>query len=132
MVSFDSFLSRILHIGSVSIVFTHALSGYVYKSNTLTRPWVIPVLAAVALVSGLYNAGKARPSRFTKSGANKYRLSVYLKIPLLVAFTPTFDSIVGPKYSSIGKACVAVLLVILGTRARFLREGETLKQPDTY
>ena len=124
MVSPYAFLSRILHISGSSILLAHAWSPFWAESDIVfVHKFFVPCVSFVLLVSGLYNISRAKPSSFAK-GKLSYRLLTYSKILLLFCFTPTFQSWFGKN----GVAAAAVLLLFLGTNARFLRESQTLKQ----
>jgi hypothetical protein len=123
MVSPYAFLSRILHIGGGSILLAHSWSPFWVDSPIrVAHRFLVPGIALVMLLSGLYNISRAKPSSFA-SGSRLYRILTYSKILLLFVFTPTFESFAG-KY---GVALGGVLALFLGTNARFLRESQTLK-----
>ena len=128
MVRPDAFLSRILHMASGAIVFVNGVAPWVFKDTpTLSHRLLIPILCGVSLLTGLYNAGLARPSQWN-AGAGKYRAFVYAKIPLLFVFTPTF-TLMAAENAPIAQGGVAALFLILGAAARFTREANTLIKP---
>lgn len=121
-----AFVSRVTHTLSTGVLFSYAVGPFLWRggeSLALQTPLLLPVLAGLALLSGLYNAGRAQPSTFKRAGA--YRLAVYAKVPLLALFTPVAAQTLGER-TAVVRLAVAVLLYVLGARARFVREAETL------
>ena len=128
MVSVDAFMSRILHVGCAAILFTNTMSPYIFASPPImVHGLLVPILCAVALITGLYNQGLARPSTWV-SGASKYRTFVLLKIPLLFLLTPTASDLLGNR-AALAQSIAGALFVILGASARFTREANTLNAP---
>jgi hypothetical protein len=128
MVRVDAFLSRILHVSSAAVIFTTAMAPHVFATPpTPIHRLLVPILCGVALLTGLYNQGLARPSTWT-AGAAQYRTWVLSKIPLLFLLTPTAASLLG-EHASMAQSVAAVLFVILGALARFTREANTLAAP---
>ncbi len=118
-----AFFSRLAHLTAGAIVFAHALSPYwAAVPIVLSHRLLIPGLSLVALLSGLFNISRAKLSTW-RDNTTAYRLLTYGKIPLLFCFTPTFASWFGYR----GQAFAAVVLLFLGTNARFLRERHLLK-----
>lgn len=125
-----AFVSRVIHLISGALLFAHAWAPLIPQTlapqGFLPRGPTIPVLAFLSLAAGLFNAMRAAPSRFP-STAGSYRMAVYSKIPLLFVFTPTFASLTGDLFIPL-RAIAVLLMTVLGTRGRFVREAATLKQ----
>ena len=121
-----SFISRVLHLAGGSVAFAFATSFlYAKEASVFVSKAVLPSIYLVSLLTGLFNAHRAKPSAFTnKTAALWYRICVYGKIPLLLCLTPTFGAWAGVW----GQAFAAFLFLFLGTNARFIREGQTLRQ----
>lgn len=128
MASIDGFISRITHTLTGAFLFAYAIAPYTWTSAPkLSYGWLAPVAAALSVLSGLYNASKAKPKEFARPA--KYRWAVYGKLPFIVAFTPVFASYIGDEKAALVRVGVAVLMFIMGARARFIREAETLRVP---
>lgn len=131
MVSPDAFISRVMHTLAGAFLFAYATAPFVWAGTAplrLLHPWMAPVAAALSVLSGLYNASKARPKDFRNPA--KYRALVYAKLPFIVAFTPTVVTYLGEERGAFLRLAVAVLMFVLGASARFTRESETLRPPN--
>lgn len=124
MVSVVALLSRLLHTSSAALVFAYAAAPWIYASPPVFLfRFLIPSLSGVLLLSGLYNAGLARPGTWaSRSLTNNYRLFVYVKVPLLLVFTPTAEKWLGDR-AQLARAAVAAFLFLFGALARFTRDA---------
>lgn len=122
-----AYLSRVTHTLSNATIFSYAIAPYFWVQHDLklAHPIVMPVLALLSVLSGLYNASLARPSRF-KAQASAYRLSVYVKLPFILIFTPLVARVFTDDNAKLVRLVVAVAMFLLGARAKFIREGQLL------
>ncbi len=123
MVAIDAFLSRIAHTLSSAVLFAYASAPYMWAGGppALQTPIIMPIVALVSVLSGLYNAGLAKPSRF-KTSATRYRVAVYSKLPFILVFTPLIGTLVGERAQ-----LVRLVSVVSSLRASFADVAHLLR-----
>ena len=79
----DYFISRCVHTLSGALLFTACAAPFVFADVGALQNRMLPMYLTLAMVvSGLYNAGAARPSRMTtSSGAPACRVAAIIARP---------------------------------------------------
>ena len=131
MVRIDYYISRVVHLLLAGFLLALCLIPLIVARDDppssspvllLLPKGTTALLAVLTLLSGLYNAGAARPSRLG-GAARRYRFVVYVgKVVLLVGMTPLAERVVSSEHVASVRFCMAVMAVMAGSYARYYRE----------
>ncbi|KAL6080185.1 hypothetical protein QOT17_000562 [Balamuthia mandrillaris] len=122
MVRPDYYVSRVTHMVTSGLLIGVAAAPYMFKDAALLAPKIMPIIAVVSLLTGLYNAGAVKPSRMGAK-VGPWRVLIYaVKIGILVSLTPLLDKVVGAELVVPIRLAAVLASVCAGSYARYYRE----------
>eukprot|EP01114_Cavostelium_apophysatum_P013644 TRINITY_DN3348_c0_g1_i1.p1 TRINITY_DN3348_c0_g1~~TRINITY_DN3348_c0_g1_i1.p1 ORF type:complete len:134 (-),score=9.85 TRINITY_DN3348_c0_g1_i1:151-552(-) len=132
MVSVDRYLSRVFHILASFVLGGAAFVKFFSTNHTLTlsfSKWVIPFSILVVLATGIYNIVLLRPKETMGAKRTFWVNLMYAKGVLLFLIPISMFLFGKDSYQTvINDFILAVILVMIGSYARFYREENTQKR----
>jgi len=121
----EFFVSRFLHMLSTGLLVGTSAVPFLYKNAELAQPKFFMIAAAIAAVTGFFNAHALQPARMKEAG-KLYRLLIYFgKTLLLILLSPLLEKLLEKETAALARFMLVALSVAVGTWSRYYREKHT-------
>jgi len=121
----ELFVSRFLHMLSTGVLVGTSAVPFLYKNAELVQPKFFMYAAAIAIITGFFNAHALQPARMKEAG-KLYRLLIYFgKMLLLILLSPLLEKLLPIETVAVARFVIVALEVAIGTWCRYYREKHT-------